>query len=179
MSEPSSRHLVLVAFDDEAPLVEAVRKLRASGVDDVDTLSPIDVAAADVKWRTSGKAVALACLLAGLFGLVLSYGIQWWVNVVAYPLDVGGRPLDSAPAFIPLTFEGTVLCAAFGAFFAFLWSARLPKLADPAFAFVESARLTRDRFALFFIADVETWERVRLLVDAMKPAHVELVEAKR
>jgi hypothetical protein len=173
-------HFVLVDFLDEVALASAVRVLHENGVTPLDTLSPIEVALPEslVTSTTKGTGIAAACLISGLCGLVLSYGIQWWINVWSYPLDVGGRPLHSAPAFIPLTFEGTVLCAAFGAFFAFLWSARLPKLAHPTFAFTTGDRHTRDRFAVVFAVDVDRWVELREVVERTAPVHVELIEAE-
>ncbi|HEY4221928.1 MAG TPA: DUF3341 domain-containing protein [Myxococcota bacterium] len=90
--------------------------------------------------------IAAAALAGGVFGGSASIAIEIWTNAIDYPLDVGGRPLLSIPAFIPLTFEGAVLCAALSTVFAFLWRASLPRLAHPAFHWPDIERATSDRF---------------------------------
>jgi hypothetical protein len=83
---------------------------------------------------------------AGVLGLVLSYGIQWYADTWDYPLNVGNRPVHPVLAYIPATFEGTVLLAALAAFFGLWFVLRLPKLWDPVFEIDGFERATIDRF---------------------------------
>jgi hypothetical protein len=85
---------------------------------------------------------------AGLFGGGFGYLLQWWVNVRAFRIDVGGRPLHSAPAFIPITFESAVLAASVAGFLTMLFFCRLPRLADPVFEIEGFQRASVDRFWL-------------------------------
>ncbi len=87
-------------------------------------------------------------LLAGATGAVFAYGLQWYCNSWDYPIDVGGRPIHPAPAFIPITFETTVLFAAAAAFVGFLISSRLPEPWNPLFEIPEFERASVDRFWL-------------------------------
>ena len=79
-------------------------------------------------------------------GGILSYAIQWYANAYAYPLNIGGRPPHAIPAFLIPTFEGTVLCAAFTAFFGFFFITRLPRLWHPIFEIEGFESATVDRY---------------------------------
>jgi hypothetical protein len=87
-------------------------------------------------------------LAAGLLGGGAGYVIQWWVNLRAFRIDVGGRPLNSAPAFIPIAFESAVLAAGLAGFFALLWACGLPRLHHPLFEVEGFERAAVDRFWL-------------------------------
>lgn len=90
----------------------------------------------------------LYVLAAGLGGATYMFLFQWWANGFSYPLNVGGRPLFSAPAFIPITFEGGVLAASLTAFFSFLGFCGLPRLWHPLHEIEGFERASIDRFFL-------------------------------
>ena len=90
--------------------------------------------------------VPLVALLGGLAGGVGVYFLQWYTAVVDYPIDVGGRPLHSWPAFIPATFELTILGAALAAFFGLLVLSGLPQLHHPMFDAQAFDLASTDRF---------------------------------
>jgi hypothetical protein len=92
--------------------------------------------------------VPLITLIGGIVGAALGYFIQWYSATINYPINVGGRPLDSWPAFLPVTFSVSVLCAAFAAIIGMLVSNGLPMLMHPLFAVDNFRRATRDRFFL-------------------------------
>src|SRR5215831_500242 len=71
--------------------------------------------------------VPLACLIGGILGALGGFSLQYWTSAIAYPLNVGGRPLLSLPSFIPVTFECTILLASFGAFLGQLLMNGLPR----------------------------------------------------
>jgi hypothetical protein len=85
---------------------------------------------------------------AGLFGGGFAYLLQRWCNAGDFPINVGGRPLDSAPAFIPIAFETTVLFAALAGFFVTLGFSGLPRLYHPLFEVPGFERTTVDRYWL-------------------------------
>lgn len=90
----------------------------------------------------------MVVLCGGLIGLVSGYGLQWWVSVVAYPLNIGGRPLNSWPLFVPVTFELTILVAALFAVLGMLALNGLPRPHHPLFGIPEFDRASTDGFFL-------------------------------
>ena len=92
-------------------------------------------------------------LIAGLLGALAGLGVQWYFNAWDYPINVGGRPPFSLPAFIPITFELMVLFAAVATFFDVLRRMHLPRLAHPVFGIPGIASASIDRFWLLVLAD--------------------------
>jgi hypothetical protein len=84
----------------------------------------------------------------GIVGAALGYFLQWYSATINYPINVGGRPLDSWPSFMPVTFEISVLFAAFAAFIGMLLHNGLPRLMHPLFEIDEFRRASSDRFFL-------------------------------
>jgi hypothetical protein len=135
----------LARFDSADAAVAAARALRARGISGLEIFASYEIdAAVEALELPRPRAVLRSGLISGLLGAGGSYLVQWYTAAVSYPLDVGGRPLHSAPAFIPITFEGGVLAAAFGAFFAFFALARLPRLWQPEFEVEGFGDTTRD-----------------------------------
>jgi ABC-type antimicrobial peptide transport system permease subunit len=94
------------------------------------------------------KAVPLIGLFGGMLGAASGYGLQYFIHVISLPINVGGRPLNSWPSFIPPTFELGVLFSALGLFFGLLILNRLPEPYHPLFNVEAFARASRDRFFL-------------------------------
>src|SRR5205814_1696744 len=102
--------------------------------------------------------VPLMVLLGGIIGGAGAYYMQWYANVISYPINIGGRPLHSWPSFIPITFELTVLCAALSAFFGSLLMNRLPQPYHPIFHARNFERASVDRFFLCIEARDEKFD---------------------
>lgn len=132
-------------FGSAHELVTAVRSLSDRGYTLLETYSPVPVATGISRRRTS---LPVVVFVAGAIGGVLSYAIQWFANVYAYPLDIGGRPAHAIPEFLIPTFEGTVLAAALAAFTGFFVIARLPQPWHPVFEIDGFERATLDRYWL-------------------------------
>jgi hypothetical protein len=137
---------VVAEFETPEALERAYEALRRDGYERLDTWTPYAVKGIVRKGPES--LVPWIMLAAGLFGGGFGYLLQWWVNVRAFRIDVGGRPLDSAPAFIPITFESAILAASVTGFLTMLWFCRLPRLYHPVFEVPGFESASVDRFWL-------------------------------
>jgi hypothetical protein len=129
------RHWVLGEFgQNEGALYAAARALRAAGQTSLDIHSPYPLHGADDALGLRRSTVPLLALVAGVTGAASGYLLQWWTVGIDWPLNVGGRPPHSAPAFIPVTFELGVLFASGAIFLGLLfWYFRLPRTYHPVF----------------------------------------------
>ena len=124
---------LIAEFADERALVDAARRARAEGYRNIDAYAPFSVEGLSDALGFRKDRVALITLLGGIVGGAGVYFLQWYTAVIDYPINAGGRPLHSWPAFIPATFEMTVLGAALAAFFGMLILNGLPRLNHPIF----------------------------------------------
>jgi hypothetical protein len=138
-------------FDSPAVVVEAARKLRERGFAHFEVYSPYPIKELD-EVVPSDNFVPMMVLTGGVLGAITAQVMEYYVAAYEYPINVGGRPLNSWPSFIPITFELTVLFASLAAFFGMLWLAGLPLLHHPVFNFPEFARASSDRFFLIIEA---------------------------
>jgi hypothetical protein len=140
------RNGLLAEFRTPEDLLVAARQLRELGYSHLDAFTPYPVPEVERVLGIRRSKIPVAVLIAGLTGATLGYVAQWWMNAVDYPIDVGGRPLHSAPVFVPITFESGVLAAALTGFVALLVATRLPQLWHPVFEVEGFERATIDRF---------------------------------
>jgi hypothetical protein len=142
--------LLTATFSDEAGLLAAVRAARAAGIAIDDAYTPYAVHGLDEAMGLRRSRLTWVCFFAGAAGAIFALAFQLWTSSVDWALNVGGKPFDSYPAFIPITFELTVLSAALTSAGAFLFRSRLlpGRPARPL------PRVTDDRFALV-VADGE------------------------
>jgi hypothetical protein len=113
--------------------VSAARAAREERYRRIEAYTPFPVEELAEALRLPARGVSLCCLLGGISGGAIAYGMQWYSAVMDYPLNVGGRPPHSWPAFVPLLFELTVLGAALSAVGAMLLLNGLPRLHHPIF----------------------------------------------
>jgi hypothetical protein len=109
-------------FAAESNLLAAVEAVRQRGWPVVEAYAPHAIHGLSRALRLPRCRLAVACFLGGLFGLALALGFQFWSTAWSWPLNVGGQPWNSLPAFVPVTFEAMVLCAGLGMVLA--WMAR-------------------------------------------------------
>lgn len=125
--------VALGRFANPGDLLQAARKTREAGYKDFETYSPFAIHGMDdatgEKQSPLGWIVGLMALVGGSIGL----GLQWWASVVEYPLVISGKPLFSFQAFVPITFELTILLSAFAAVLGMLALNGLPRLYHPLF----------------------------------------------
>jgi len=139
---------LLAEFDTPTELVTAARKARAEGYRVMDAYSPFPIEELAEALHFHDRRLPLVVLLGGLFGGVAGYALEYWTSVIDYPLNVGGRPLHSWPAFIPVTFETTVLFAALSAVLGMLALNGLPMPYHPVFNLKRFDQASRDKFFL-------------------------------
>ncbi len=142
----------LAEFDTPEALLAAARAASDAG-HSLQAYAPHHVEGLAEAVAARRPPIAAITFCGALLGGLGGYAMQWFSAVVDRPLDVGGRPLHSAPMFIPVTFETTVLCAALAALVAFLWTAGLPRLRHPLFDVPGFERATRDRYFLVLLGE--------------------------
>jgi len=160
---------LIAEYESPELLLEGVLAMRRSGFVQMDAYTPYPIHGVVEALQLPRSRVPLYCLLGGIAGGTYGYLIQYWMNGFSYALNVGGRPLGSVPAFIPATFEATVLFAAFGAVLAFFGFSGLPEIASPVFGVEGFERATIDRYFLALDASDPAFdpdEARRILGDA-------------
>jgi hypothetical protein len=152
---------LLAEFDDANALVEAAKRTHAEGYRKVDTFSPFPIEAAWEALHAEDRRVQLFVLIGGIIGCFAGFGLCYWTQVIAYPLNIGGRPFNSWPSFIPVTFETTVLFAAFTAVIGMIALNGLPMPYHPVFNVPSFSRASQDGFFLAIEATDPKFDRTR------------------
>jgi len=139
---------VMGEFSTPEDLLAATKKTREAGYKHVEAYTPFPVEglaeAVGFRWT----AVPLLTLMGGVGGGLTGFGLQYWVAAITYPMNIGGRPLNSWPAFIPVTFELTVLGASIFAVVGMLALNKLPQPYHPVFNVERFAQASTDKFFL-------------------------------
>jgi Alternative complex III, ActD subunit len=149
MERRSHTYGVVAEFETADQLIQAAEKTRLAGYHSFEAYAPFPVEGLSEAMALKRNAVPLITLIGGLLGGLGGFFFQYWVSVIAYPLNIGGRPYNSWPAFIPVTFELTVLGASLSAVFGMLALNGLPRPHHPLFNVGRFAKhATSDRFFL-------------------------------
>jgi hypothetical protein len=138
----------MAEFHAPADVVAAARAVREAGYRKVDAYSPYPIEELAEALHFHHSRLPLLVLLGGIAGLVAGYALQYWAAVIEYPMNIGGRPLHSWPAFVVPSFETTILFAALTAVLGMLALNGLPEPYHPVFNVPSFALATRDRFFL-------------------------------
>ncbi len=177
-ARPELRGLV-AEFENEEAIVEATRKTVDAGYHHIETYTPYPLdELLDIQHLHKNK-VALVILIGGLTGCAVGFFMQWFASVIHYPINVGGRPLNSWPAFIPVMFECTVLFASFAALIGMMVMNKLPRPNHPLFDIERFRFATQDRFFLCIEAEDPYFEKdaTRQFLEELNPHEVNEVEA--
>jgi hypothetical protein len=138
---------MVAEFDDPEELVAAARAVRDKGYRRFETYTPYAIRELD-EIVPQDDWIPLLVLLSGALGTITAFGLQYWIAAIHYPLNIGGRPLNSWPSWVPIMFELTVLFAASAAFFGMLFFAGFPALYHPMFRIPTFERASDDGFFL-------------------------------
>jgi Protein of unknown function (DUF3341) len=139
---------VMGEFLTPEEILHAATQARQAGFQYISAYTPFPVEGLAHAIGFPRTGVPLLALTGGLLGCLGGFGMQYWCSAIAYPLNIGGRPLNSWPAFIPVTFELTILGAATFAVVGMLALNLLPQPYHPVFNVERFARATTDRFFL-------------------------------
>jgi Protein of unknown function (DUF3341) len=171
-------HGIMAEFTTPEQLLEATRAARKMGFRKMDAYTPYAVEGVAEALGLYKTRVPLVVLIGGIIGALTAYGMQWFSAAVDYPLNVGGRPLHSWPAFVPITFELTVLFAAIAGVIGMLAMNGLPRPYHPVFNVPEFKLASQTRFFLCIEADdhIFEMERVREFFSRFNPVSVREVE---
>lgn len=150
---------LLAEFEQPQALLAATRAAQSSGFKKMDAYSPFPIEGLGDAVGLHRNRVPLITLIGGITGGLTGYFMQWYANVVDYPLNIGGRPFHSWPAFIPVTFELTILFAALSAAFGMLALNGLPLPYHPVFNEETFERASKDRFFLCIKQNDATFDR--------------------
>jgi len=152
-------HGLLAEFHAPAELVKAAQAVHAAGYRKVDAYTPYPMEELLDALHLHHTHVPKLVLGGGLFGLAAGWGLQYWASVIEYPMNIGGRPFNSWPAFVVPSFETTVLFAALAAVFGMLALNGFPQPYHPVFNVPSFSAASRDRFFLCIEADDPKFDR--------------------
>jgi hypothetical protein len=178
MEQHQSIYGLMAEFEKPEMLLAAAQRASAEGYQKINAYAPYPVHGLAEAVGHRRTRLPLVVLIGGIAGGVGGYLLQLWVSAVAYPINVGGRPLNSWPAFIPVTFELTVLCAALAAVLGMLALNGLPEPYHPVFNVPGFELASRNRFFLCVRSDDPRFDvgETRRFLEALGPSRVSEVE---
>jgi len=170
----SALYGLIAEFRTADALLEAARAAQRAGYRATEAYAPYPVEGLPEAIGFRHNRVPLFALLGGIGGGIGGYLLQWYAAVIDYPLNIGGRPTHSWPAFIPVTFETTILGAALAAVLGMLLANGLPRLRHPVFDAEDFGQATRNRFFLCLPAHDGNFDpdRSKAFLEGLRPLKV-------
>jgi hypothetical protein len=165
---------IMAEFDSTTDLVAAANRTREAGYTRIDAYSPFPVEGLAEAIGFHRDQVPLVVLIGGLIGGLTGYALQYWISAVSYPVNVGGKPYHSWPAFIVVTFEMTILFAGIFAVLGMLALNGLPMPYHPVFNVPRFAFATKDRFFLILFSSDPKYNpaEVRRFLESLGPRSI-------
>lgn len=178
MKQQQALYGLMAEFATPEQLLEATRQTREAGYRRIDAFAPFPIEGLAEAVGFHRSRFPMIVMLGGILGGVGGFALQYYAAAVSYPINVGGRPMNSWPAFVPVTFEMAVLFAAFAAVFGMLGLSGLPTPYHPVFNVPRFALASRDRFFLCILARDPMFdpELTRKFMLTLNPREVNEVE---
>ncbi len=179
MRHSGSLHGIIAEFETAQELVEATKKAYEAGYRKMDAYSPYPIEEVAHALGLHRNEVPAIVFVGGLLGCLLGFGMCYYFQVIDYPIVAGGKPLNSWPMYIPITFEMTVLFAALSAVFGMLALNGFPSPYHPVFNHPRFERASQDRFFLCIESSDPKFDReaTRAFLASLKPVEVAEVGA--
>jgi hypothetical protein len=170
---------LLAEFDSATAIVNAARQTRLAGYTKIDTFTPFPIHELDAALKLPRTKLPWLVLFGGIAGMMTGFTLQYWASVIAYPINIGGRPLASWPAFIIPSYELTILFASLTAVGGMIALNGLPMPYHPVFNVPAFSNASSDRFFL----SIETKDpkfdaaSTRAFLERLHPLGVSEIEA--
>ena len=171
-------HGVMAEFSSVESLVAAARRARAAGYRRLDAYAPFPIEALTDALDLPPSRIPWVMLAGGVAGAVGGLAMQYFANLYAYPMNIGGRPLNAWPAFIPATFELTIFFAVLGGLVALFVTLHLPTIYHPVFNHPDFRRASRDGFFLCIESADPQFDQGKstIFLRSLAPVSVQTVE---
>src|SRR5438128_9462477 len=165
---------LMAAVDELNAAIVAAQNAYGAGYRKMDAYAPFPVEELSEAIGFHKNGVALVCLVGGLLGCFGAFALQWWINTISYPINIGGRPLNSWPSFIIVTFEMTILFSGLSAVFGMLALNGLPMPYHPVFNVPRFEFASRDRFFIVIFSSDRNYDatRTRQFLEGLNPISV-------
>lgn len=167
----TSLYGLVAEYNEPEEVLEAANRSRKAGYKAIDAYTPFPIEGLDEALGMEPTRLGWVVLIAGIIAGLGGFFMQWFANVEFYPLNIGGRPLNSWPNFVVITFECTVLISAFTAGLFMMGRSGLPRAYHPIFNTPNFESATRDRFFLCIEARDERFdlEATRSFLESTRP----------
>ena len=170
---------LMAEFETSEVLLAAAQRTYEAGYRQIDAFTPFPVEGLAEAIGFHKTRVPLICLIGGLIGCFGGFFLQWWPNVIGFPLNIGGKPYNSWPSFIPITFELTILCAGLATVFGMLALNGFPNPYHPVFNAPRFELATRNRFFLCIKARDQKFDaqKTKEFLQSLKAREVAEIES--
>jgi len=169
---------LLAEFETPQSIYTACEGVRDEGFRHWDAMTPFPVHGLDRAMGLKASKVPWIVLGMAVFGMLAGFTLQWWTTAIDYPIMIAGKPFFSWPAWIPVTFELTILFGSFGAVFGMFGLNRIPTFNHPVFNSERFLRVTDDRFFIAIEARDPLYDakKTKKLLQKLGATHVEEVD---